>query len=115
TQLAKLTKGGIMQTINPRHLLPHSFNQTVYGVETLDPDFVKSISEHGVREAIVATSTTIDGIQALYILSGHRRVAAAIEIGRETVPYRLEQDQGLLWQQQYLLEANKQRVKTPEQ
>jgi ParB-like chromosome segregation protein Spo0J len=99
-----------MPTINPRHLLPHSFNQTVYGVETHDPDFVKSILQNGVREPVVATSTTIDGIQALYILSGHRRVAAAIEVGCETVPYRLEQDKGLLWQKQYLLEANKQRV-----
>jgi hypothetical protein len=104
-----------MSSINPHRLLPHPFNERVYGIETLDAEFVKSIREHGVLVPIVVVSTTIGGVVELYILSGHRRVQAAKEVGRSEVPYQVLRDEGLLWQQEFLIEANRQRVKTPEQ
>ena len=103
-----------MSKINPRKLLAHPFNLKVYGVEVLDPEFLQSIREKGIMEPVMVTSTTLDGVAGLYILSGHRRTLAAMELGID-VPYRIEQDQGILWQESLLLEANRQRKKSAEQ
>src|ERR1700745_3650540 len=103
-----------MNTINPNKLLSHPFNTKVYGEEVLDADFIKSVRENSVLEPVIVTSTTIGGVDGLYVLSGHRRAEAA-KICKRDVPYRIEVDQGVLWQENYLLEVNRQRVKTPEQ
>jgi hypothetical protein len=103
-----------MNTINPHKLLSHPFNTKVYGNEVIDADFIKSVRENGVLEPVIVTSTKIDGVDGLYVLSGHRRTEAA-KVCKIDVPYKIEQDQGTLWQENYLLEVNRQRVKTPEQ
>jgi ParB-like chromosome segregation protein Spo0J len=100
--------------VNPAKLLPHPFNEKIYGRETLNDEFVESIRARGVDEPVVVVSTTIDRKPGLYILSGHRRVEAAIKVGCD-VPVRFLPDEGREWQEGFLLEANRQRVKTPEQ
>ena len=99
---------------DPKQLLPHPFNERVYGHEPLNDEFLNSIRESGVLEPVVAVSTTHNRKTGLYILSGHRRVVAAIQLNIE-VPVRFLPDEGREWQESFLLEANRQRVKTPEQ
>ncbi|MBC8352202.1 MAG: ParB N-terminal domain-containing protein [Planctomycetes bacterium] len=66
---------------------PAPENDDIYGV--IDPDdpeiiaLAESITEHGLREPIVVSE---DG----YILSGHRRYAAATRLGLNNVPCRVE-------------------------
>jgi ParB-like chromosome segregation protein Spo0J len=98
---------------DPHRLLPHPFNTKIYGVEQPDPDLVKSIREKGILDTVVVVSTTIDEQIGLYILSGHRRVRAAKQIGCK-VPIQVLLDEGSLWQESRILEFNRQRVKTPE-
>lgn len=100
--------------VDPSDILPHPFNARVYGDDALDPDFVESIRVNGVQEPVVVVKTIIDGQDGLYILSGHRRVKAAARVGRN-VPIRTVEDAGTLWQESFLLESNRQRIKTPEQ
>jgi hypothetical protein len=90
---------------------PSPENDTVYKpVDPNDPDFralVESIRiAEGIREALVVT---IDG----FVVSGHRRLAAAKIVGLETVPVRVAQiyhdDPRFL---PLLREFNRQRVKS---
>lgn len=97
--------------VNPDQLLPHPLNARVYGPENLEPDFVESIRLNGVQEPVTVVEAAIENEAGLYILSGHRRVAAAKRIGR-TVPIRVIEDAGLLWSESFLLESNRQRVKS---
>ena len=68
-------------------LCPSPENEQLYRpVEADDPEtqeLAESIREHGVMEPLVVT---LDG----FILSGHRRHAAAILAGLDTVPVRVE-------------------------
>lgn len=99
---------------SPYVLLPHPLNRAVYGQEKSDPDLEKSIGENGFLTPVDVTRATHGGQEGLYILSGHRRVLAAIEL-KIFVPVRVLDNQGDVWQEAYLLEANRQRVKTPVQ
>jgi hypothetical protein len=89
---------------------PSPDNDKLYRpVSTKDPDIIalaKSVKLHGVMEPLVVT---VDG----FILSGHRRYAAAKRAGLETVPCRTEDilstDPGFLT---LLREYNRQRAKS---
>src|ERR1700730_6527104 len=99
---------------DPHKLFPHPFNLALYGDEQPDAELIASIREKGVLDPVDVVSTTIGGINALYILSGHRRVAAAKQLHLK-VPIQVRVDEGPLWQQEFLLTANIQRIKTAEQ
>lgn len=91
-------------------LTPSPENDTLYKpVDRNDPDFralVKSVREFGVKEALVVTSD-------YYIISGHRRHAAARAAGVGAVPVTVEpithDDPRFLT---LLREYNRQRVKS---
>lgn len=96
-------------------LKPSPENDRLYRpVDVDDPEIIalaESIAEHGVREPLVAT---LDG----WILSGHRRHAAARLAGLKTVPCRIEPirrsddiDQFV----KLLREYNRQRDKTADE
>src|SRR4051794_18286952 len=74
-------------TVHLGSLTPAVVNEQVYRpVDPADPDakaLATSIREHGVKEPLVVT---LDDV----ILSGHRRYAAAVLAGLETVPCRRE-------------------------
>jgi hypothetical protein len=88
---------------------PSPQNDTIYGpVDPSDPDvqaLAASVGEHGIREPLVIT---LDG----FILSGHRRYAAAKVAGLREIPCRRENiqstDPGFVV---LLREYNRQRVK----
>lgn len=93
-------------------IIPSPENDRLYRpINPEDPDFlalVASIEEHGIREPIVVTLDS-------YILSGHRRYAAAQAAGLTTVPIRHEKirrDDDINHFIVLLREANRQRNKT---
>jgi ParB family chromosome partitioning protein len=86
-------------------LTRHPLNQDVYGDLTLEPDFIDSIEQHGVLEPILIKS---DGT----IISGHRRYAAALEIGLDQVPVREVSYDSELKEREAVIHHNKQRTKT---
>ena len=93
---------------SPLDLSPHPLNQKIYGEETPDPDLVESIKNNGLFEPLVIKDSNI-------IMSGHRRWLAAKEVGLEEVAcrhitFKTEKDETI-----YLIDSNKQRVKTPQQ
>jgi len=89
---------------------PSPENDKLYRpVNTKDPSFrafLKEVRLNGITDPLIITA---DG----YICSGHRRFAAAEEIGLETVPCRIaniyRDDPGFL---PFLKACNQQRVKT---
>lgn len=102
----------------------HPVNVRIYGNETLDKEFVESIGKVGILEPLIAVEFAFaDEKPKFYIVSGHRRWMAAKQLGLRKVPVR---DGGKLYHgdtqeerelslERNLLEANRQRLKTPEQ
>jgi hypothetical protein len=89
---------------------PAPENDTVYRpIDRADPDFralVASVREHGIKEPLLLTTD-------YYIISGHRRYAAASEAGLHTVPCLFESVSRYDPESMTLLvTCNKQRVKT---
>src|SRR6266404_411316 len=70
-------------------LCAHPLNEQVYGPAKLDEKFLKSIRDFGILEPLLVARLSFDGANYLnYILSGHRRFAAAQKIGLKKVPIR---------------------------
>lgn len=93
-----------MIAISPRSLIPHPQNQAIYGHEDLS-ELEASIREHGCLEAIVVTPEYV-------VVSGHRRLRVALDLGLPEVPIRIQEfdsDSAVL---EALLLANLYREKT---
>jgi len=86
-------------------LTRHPLNQDVYGDLTLEPDFIDSIKQHGILEPLLIKS---DGT----IISGHRRYAAALEVGLTEIPVREVSYDSDLEEREAVIHHNKQRTKT---
>lgn len=107
----------------PSDLEVHPLNVRIYGEPVLDQEFLTSIKQEGVLEPIVLVrlakpTPEISGETEYqdYILSGHRRWAAAKQVGLERVPTRHFSVGGsVLEVEKYLILYNQQRIKTPEQ
>jgi hypothetical protein len=92
---------------------PAALNDQLYDpVDESDPSFValaENIAENGILEPIVVSA---DG----YILSGHRRHAAAVRLGLERIPVRIRHDVSYRDDPDKFLRLvasyNRQRVKT---
>jgi alkylated DNA repair dioxygenase AlkB len=101
----------------------HPLNVSVYGEVELDDKFVDSIKNFGVLEPILIARLSFDGANySDYILSGHRRFAAAQKLGMKKVPVRewtasegLRNPIALLDAEVRIIEANRQRIKTESQ
>lgn len=92
---------------------PAPLNDELYDpVDRAEPSFqalLENIREHGILEPLVAS---VDG----YILSGHRRHAAAVELDLDRIPIRIRQDVSYQHDRDNFLRLlasyNRQRVKT---
>ena len=106
-------------------LLPHPFNVKVYDSVNwktdVDAAFLKSIQDYGIRQPIVYARLSFDGGKSFgnHIVSGHRRWEAAMKLGLKTVPVQMwgnaagQRDaDSLLQAELYILDANRQRVKS---
>lgn len=90
----------------PEELNSHSLNDEVYGDrDDFNEAFLDSIREQGVLEPIVVDSEDT-------IISGHRRVAAAREIGLDRVPVRVKEFDSELAKREALIHHNRHRDKT---
>jgi hypothetical protein len=108
-------------------LVPHPLNAKIYGTPNWSANdtkqLLKSIEEHGILEPIVYARLSFDGENyANYVVSGHRRFAAAIKLGLRKIPGRdWGTDVGscgpveLLFAEKLIIESNQQRMKSPEQ
>jgi ParB-like chromosome segregation protein Spo0J len=106
------TTNSYYEAVNPQDLKAHPDNEAIFGPVdkelASDTEFLESIKRSGVTTPVTITP---DG----RVLSGHRRLAAAIRCNQQTVPAIVvrdlsEHDQERLW-----LEANLQRQMTTEQ
>src|ERR1041385_8054152 len=101
----------------------HPLNVSVYGEAELDNKFVDSIRNFGVLEPILIARLSFDEANfSDYVLSGHRRFAAAQKLGMKKVPVRewtlsegLRGPVALLNAEAHIIEANRQRIKTEAQ
>lgn len=90
-------------------LKPHEKNTEIYGdTDELEDTFLQSVKEKGVLEPLVITKDK-------KVISGHRRLAAAKEVGIESVPVRISEFDDELVEREALIEFNRQREKTPGQ
>jgi hypothetical protein len=106
--------------VNVGTLLAHPLNRRLYGDVEVDKSFIASVRELGVLEPITILkmpSLNGEGGQRTYVLSGHRRFLAAKQLRIPRIPAR-EADlnpNDTVAVEQFLIEANRQRVKTTEQ
>lgn len=91
----------------PQDLRPHPLNDEIYG-DRADSDLVDSVRQKGIFNPLLIT-------QQNYIISGHRRWAAALAVGLASVPVVLFGSDDELDIQEALIESNRQRAKTNEQ
>lgn len=110
TATEDVTHSREIKEVPPQTLHPHPINEKIYGKEGLDPSLVESIREGGIIEEIQVNDQYV-------VISGHRRLMAALHLQLETVPvcvrYDLDTEDKVVWA---LIEANRtQRVKTLEQ
>ncbi|MGI0081048.1 MAG: DNA methyltransferase [Nitrososphaerales archaeon] len=91
----------------------HKLNEEIYGKENLSQDFLDSIQKFGLIQPIVVSRLSGS------IVSGSRRFSACMQLGiyipsrRAEVIYRDFKDE--LEEEEFLIEANKQRDKTATQ
>jgi hypothetical protein len=117
-----------MDTLRIDDLQPHPFNVKVYGkidwALPVNKEFLQSIKDFGIRQPITYTRLSFDDGKSYgnYIVSGHRRWEAAKKIGLAKVPVHiwgnstgLKDAASLLAAELYVVDANRQRVKTAEQ
>jgi ParB-like chromosome segregation protein Spo0J len=106
--------------LNVGDLLSHPLNTKLYGEREADKSLQASIEKLGVLEPItVLTMPALDGKggQRTYVLSGHRRVLAAKKAQLKKIPARYADidPKDNLAVEEFIIEANRQRVKTEEQ
>jgi len=104
-----------IEHLEPDSLEAHPLNDDVYGDRT-DPDeaLLASIEDHGIVEPIVADPQPEAGeaTDRPTILSGHRRVEAAKDVGLEQVPVRFVRLETDLERRERLLTHNQNRDKS---
>ena len=102
-------ESGDVSEAKTSELEPHPKNKEIYGdTAELEDAFVESICEKGVLEPLVITKDK-------QVISGHRRLSAAKQVGIETVPVRISEFDDELVEREALIEFNRQREKTPGQ
>jgi hypothetical protein len=107
------TSGTRIRYLSPEKLEPHPLNDDIYG-DREDPDegLIASIEEHGIIEPVVADpQADVGADEKLTIISGHRRVEAAKEIGLDSIPVREVRLKSDLDRREQLLAFNKDRDK----
>lgn len=89
---------------DPKLLVSHPQNQAIYGHENID-ELTESLREHGCLEAIIVTPDYV-------VVSGHRRLKAALDLGFSEVPIRIQHFDNENAVLEALLLANLYREKT---
>lgn len=102
-------EAGDVSEASVSELEPHQKNREIYGdTDDLEDTFVESIREKGVLEPLVITADK-------QVISGHRRLQAARNVGIDSIPVRISEFDTDLAEREALIEFNRQREKTPGQ
>ena len=106
--------------VPPHTLRVNPLSEKIYGCAKPDAKFIQSIKDDGILEPLVVVQSRIsDGMAyphyELLVVSGHRRLAAALELGMLTVPVRQANFNYDAELDKWLIKFNHQRVKTAEQ
>lgn len=105
----QMTGSAILRIVDPHRLLDHPFSVAIYG-QDLDDAFVESVRRRGIEQPIIVAA---DGRT---VVAGHRRRNAAVLVGLKRVPIVVRSDlKDELEIKHAIIEANRQRVKSPEQ
>ncbi|WP_170157248.1 ParB/RepB/Spo0J family partition protein [Roseimicrobium gellanilyticum] len=109
SNIDEAVSGSEYKNISPAALIPHPFNAQLYGKTDADQGLEESVREHGIRTPIIIDSKNT-------IISGHRRHAAAVACGLESVPViviarTLTENEA----HERILDGNQYRTKTTEQ
>jgi ParB-like chromosome segregation protein Spo0J len=97
----------MVNRINPKNLKHHPLNATIYGDAPPDQEFLESC-EDGIIEHLHITKDMV-------VISGNRRLMAALALGQEVVPVLIRYDLvEPLEIERALILANAQRKKTKE-
>lgn len=86
-------------------LHPHPLNERLYGQEELPEPFLVSVRKKGILAPLAVKE---DGT----IISGHRRLQAALATGLEFVPVEIVHYENELDEREAIIEFNRQREKT---
>uniref|UniRef100_A0A6M3IE50 Putative methyltransferase n=1 Tax=viral metagenome TaxID=1070528 RepID=A0A6M3IE50_9ZZZZ len=91
--------------LNPKNLKPNPISISIYGEEEMDETFILSIKEKGVLVPVYIKKDNT-------IISGHRRVKAAVKCELETIPIIVLEFPDEIAERSAIIEYNKQRKKT---
>jgi ParB/RepB/Spo0J family partition protein len=92
-----------LKDIDPRQLVPNERNPQGRATRSID-DLLASIPVVGILQPLVVVAT--DPAASYRISIGHRRHRAALELGLETVPCLVAQDEGVAMQLAAMLAEN---------
>jgi len=90
---------------SPQSLKPHPVSLAIYGDEPVDGPFLQSVRESGV---LVPLAIKANGT----IISGHRRLKAALACDLDVVPVTIVEFPDELAERQAIIDHNRQREKT---
>lgn len=97
----------LINQINPKNLQHHPLNSKIYGDDPPSEEFIEAC-QHGIVEHLHITKD-------MFVISGNRRLMAALALGMEKVPVLIRYDlEDPLDIEQALILANKHREKTAE-
>ncbi len=105
-QKTKLAVGS--HQLDPRLLTPHPCNASIYGEDKDISQLVESVRASGWIKPLVVTPDYV-------IISGHRRLKAALELGWEMLPVEVREFENAAAELEALLLENESRHKTTEQ
>jgi ParB-like chromosome segregation protein Spo0J len=100
----------VLTEVNPAEVENNLFSLGLYPV-TLDDEFVKSIERDGVLQP-VGLYRDADG--KLKLIFGHKRVAAARKLGKQSIPAYIYEGLSELDIKRLVIDSNKYRVKDEE-
>lgn len=92
-------------TRNPEDLERHERNREIYGEIRLEPGFLESIEREGIINRVVINEEDT-------VISGHRRVEAAKQVGISEVPVIVKEFDSVLEERAEIVNSNKNRTKT---
>src|SRR5713226_8162687 len=104
----EISANEVVVLIEVDRLIPHPLNREVYGDPRDSSDYaelINSIRAHGVLEPIIVD-------EEYTVLSGHRRLAAAIDVGLRSVPTRKLEGMNKQAQEELIIMLNQYRKRS---
>ena len=101
------------EQLAPSSLRPYSLNKAVFGdmERDLNPDFIAAVGRGIDNNTLTPCTVTSKHM----ILSGHRRIAAAIQLGKKLIPCQVVYEENFDVLNEIWADANRNREMTVEQ